>query len=372
MGKVSNLIKGAGKNIAAAARTDGVMKAALKRTAVGAGIGAAAGGTMSAIQGGSFGEGAVRGGIMGGMAGAASSAYKMGAMGSQSIDSSGKFRKGATSVYSHLIEGNTTWDEVNKFRAKDADSFMNHIRSANDGQDLRARMIQMDGKAKTKNVGQIKDHSAGKMKRVKSQADTNPSTPKPEATTSEVSPVSAPEPTVGSQVNTNPSGNYKPDFVDVTPGLNNKTNFVDVTPNGYSTNYPSSNLMGLPGRTGTNIQQNYNMLSTDLPKLPAGTPKLPSQSSAVSGYLPAGTTQKHYNEFANSVSAYKNGGNRWNRIESEGRKIAQGLYNVDNVSTDQMVEGVSRFMESPAGQQMRKRYGFVNRGYESFLNGVTS
>lgn len=205
MGKVSNLIKGAGKNIAAAARTDGVMKAALKRTAIGTGIGAAAGGTMSAIQGGSFGEGAVRGGIMGGMAGAASSVYKMGAMGAQSIDSAGKFRKGATSVYSHLLKGNTTWDEVNKFRTKDADSFMNHIRAANDGQDLRARMIQMDGKAKAKNVGQIKNHSAGKIKRVKSQADTNPSTPRPEPPKPEVSPSPAPESKVASQVNTNPS-----------------------------------------------------------------------------------------------------------------------------------------------------------------------
>lgn len=330
MAGIMNILSGAKKNIAAAARTDGVLKRLVARSAAGAGIGAAAGGTMSAIQGGSFGEGAVRGGIMGGMAGAASGVYKMGAFGEQSLDASGRFRKGATSIYSTLVDNTSTWDQVNRLRAKDADAFMNNIRSASSAEDLKNRFMAMDKEAKKK------PYQAPTATSVPVQGPPVPPTKKPYE-----------KPTI-----TNPRENFKP-------------NFVDVTPNGYSTNYPSSNLMGLPAGTGTNIQQNYNMLSTDLSKMP-------SQSSAVSGYLPVGTTQKHYNEFANSVASYKNGGNRWNRIESEGRKIAQGLYNVDNVSTDQMVEGVSRFMESHAGQQMRKRYASVNRGYESFLNGVTS
>lgn len=149
MAGITNLAKGAAKNIAQALSTDGVGKALAKRAAVGAGIGAVGGGTLSAIQGGSFGEGAVRGGFIGAGIGAASGAYTMGAFGSNALDEAGRFRKGATSVYSHVASGNATWAQVNQYRQQDINAFMGHIRDAQDGKDLVNRFTQMDGAAKT-------------------------------------------------------------------------------------------------------------------------------------------------------------------------------------------------------------------------------
>lgn len=150
MAGITNLAKGAAKNIAQALSTDGVGKALAKRAAMGAGIGAVGGGTLSAIQGGSFGEGAVRGGILGAGVGAATGAYKMGAFGNNVLDEAGRFRKGATSVYSHIASGNDTWAQVNKYRQQDFNAFMNHIRNAEEGQSLAKAFQQMDGAAKKK------------------------------------------------------------------------------------------------------------------------------------------------------------------------------------------------------------------------------
>ena len=148
MAGITNLAKGAVKNIAQAWGTDGVKKALLKRAAVGAGIGAVGGGTLSAIQGGSFGEGAVRGGFVGAGIGAATGAYKMGAFGNSVLDEAGRFRKGATSVYSHIADGTATWEQVNKYRQKDFDSFMNHIQNAREGQKLSNKYWEKDLEAK--------------------------------------------------------------------------------------------------------------------------------------------------------------------------------------------------------------------------------
>lgn len=148
MAGITNLAKGAAKNIAQALSTDGVGKALAKRAAAGAGIGAIGGGTLSAIQGGSFGEGAVRGGILGAGVGAATGAYKMGAFGNSVLDEAGRFRKGATSVYSHIADGTATWEQVNKYRQKDFDSFMNHIQNARDGQKLSNKYWEKDLEAK--------------------------------------------------------------------------------------------------------------------------------------------------------------------------------------------------------------------------------
>ena len=148
MAGITNLAKGAAKNIAQALNTDGVGKALAKRAAMGAGIGAVGGGTLSAIQGGSFGEGAVRGGFIGAGIGAATGAYKMGAFGNSVLDEAGRFRKGATSVYSYVASGNDTWAQVNKYRQQDLNAFMNHVRNAEEGQSLAKAFEQTNKEAK--------------------------------------------------------------------------------------------------------------------------------------------------------------------------------------------------------------------------------
>ena len=148
MAGITNLAKGAAKNIAQAWSTDGVKKALLKKAAVYGGIGAVGGGTLSAIQGGSFGEGAVRGGILGAGVGAATGAYKMGAFGNSVLDEAGRFRKGATSVYSYVASGNDTWAQVNKYRQQDLNAFMNHVRNAEEGQSLAKAFEQTNKEAK--------------------------------------------------------------------------------------------------------------------------------------------------------------------------------------------------------------------------------
>ena len=150
MAGITNLAKGAAKNIAQALSTDGVGKALAKRAAVYGGFGAVGGGTLSAIQGGSFGEGAVRGGILGAGVGAATGAYKMGAFGNSVLDEAGRGRKGASTVYAQVASDTAKWEQVNMYRQKDFNAFMNHMKNAQDADDLAARFRQMDGASKKK------------------------------------------------------------------------------------------------------------------------------------------------------------------------------------------------------------------------------
>ena len=76
-----SLGKGILRNLGEAHKVSGIGKAYARRAAVGASIGAVAGGTIEAAQGGSFGEGAVSGAFKGAAIGTATVAYKAAGLG---------------------------------------------------------------------------------------------------------------------------------------------------------------------------------------------------------------------------------------------------------------------------------------------------
>lgn len=87
---LKSLGKGILRNLGEAHKVSGIGRAYARRAVVGASIGAVAGGTIEATQGGSFGEGAVSGATKGALIGAGTVAYKAAGLGKE------VFREGTT------------------------------------------------------------------------------------------------------------------------------------------------------------------------------------------------------------------------------------------------------------------------------------
>ena len=131
-----NLAKGVVKNLGDAHTVEGIGGAYLRRAAAGAGIGAVAGGTVEAIQGGSFGEGAVSGAVKGGIIGAGTVAYKAAGLGSD------VFEKGTQRLAKVRDKGTVFRDmwngvDVSKSQMNKATNYLNVTKSrATQGEQL--------------------------------------------------------------------------------------------------------------------------------------------------------------------------------------------------------------------------------------------